>query len=67
MEGVRDPAVHHVHGPLLPVQHLLDGVVGGDPLGVQRDYDVDGKSGMTKEATLTYKKEIGGHYKKHCC
>ena len=51
MEGVRDPAVHHVHGPLLPVQHLLDGVVGGDPLGVQRDYDVDGESGMNKEAT----------------
>ena len=49
MEGVRDPAVHHVHGPLLPVQHLLDGVVGGDPLGVQRDYDVDGESGIKRE------------------
>ena len=60
MEGVRDPAVHHVHGPLLPVQHLLDGIVGGDPLGVQRDYDVDGESGMKKEARNN-KKEIGGH------
>ena len=58
MEGVRDPAVHHVHGPLLPVKHLLDGVVGGDPLGVQRDYDVDGESGIKREPTGTNKKEI---------
>ena len=46
VEGVRDPAVHHVHRALLPVQHLLDGAVGRDSLGVQRDYDVDSKSGM---------------------
>ena len=44
VERVCDPSVHHLHGVSLPEQHLLDGVVGRNALGVQGNHDVNGES-----------------------
>ena len=49
VERVRDPGVHHLHGVPLPEEHLLDGVVRGDALGVKRDHDVHAEAGRRKE------------------
>ena len=43
VDGLSDAGVHHLHGAVLPEEHLLDGVVRRDALGVHRDHHVHGK------------------------